>query len=74
MDVKLKLNKNFVACMNKLRNKYGENFERINGFHNENLNFTDFIDNFIDSDNVAMFQLMLMQIVVQKILIHFNQT
>lgn len=53
MDVKLKLNKNFVACMNKLRNKYGENFERINGFHNENLNFTDFIDNFIDSETVA---------------------
>lgn len=53
MDVKLKLNKNFVACINKLRNKYGENFERINGFHNENLNFTDFIDNFIDSETVA---------------------
>ncbi len=53
MDIRLKLNKNFVASMNKLRDKYGENFERINGFHNENLNFTDFIDNFVDSKNVA---------------------
>jgi len=53
MDIKLKLNKNFVTCLNKLRIKYGEKFERINGFHNENLNFNDFIDNFIDSKNVA---------------------
>lgn len=53
MDIKLKLNKNFVACLNKMTQKYGEKFERINGFHNENLNFTDFIDNFIDSKNVS---------------------
>ena len=53
MDIKLKLNKNFVACLNKMTQKYGEKFERINGFHNENLNFNDFIDNFIDSKNVA---------------------
>lgn len=53
MDIKLNLNKNFVACMNKLREKYGEEFEKINGFHNSNLNFTDFIDKFVDSNNVA---------------------
>lgn len=53
MNINLKLNKNFVTCLNKLRTKYGEKFERINGFHNENLNFNDFIDNFIDSKSVA---------------------
>lgn len=53
MDIKLKLNKNFVTCWNKLSEKYGEQFERINGFHNDNLNFNSFIDNFIDSKNVA---------------------
>lgn len=53
MDIKLNLNKNFVACMNRLREKYGEEFEKINGFHNSNLNFTDFIDKFVDSNNVA---------------------
>ncbi len=53
MDIKLKLNKNFVACLNKLKEKYGEKFERVNGFHNENLNFNDFIDHFIDSNSVA---------------------
>jgi len=49
----MKLNKNFVACLNKMETKYGEKFERINGFHNDNLNFNDFIDNFIDSKSVA---------------------
>lgn len=53
MDIGLKLNKNFVTCLNKLRVKYGENFEKINGFHQMNLNFTEFIDNFIDSKSVA---------------------
>lgn len=53
MDIKLKLNKNFVTTWNKLKDKYGEKFERINGLHNDNLSFTDFIDHFIDSDNVA---------------------
>jgi ribonucleoside-triphosphate reductase (formate) len=53
MDIKLKLYPPFVACWNKLREKYGEEFEKLNGFHQSNLNFTDFIDNFIDSDNVA---------------------
>jgi len=52
MDIKgLKLNKNFVACYNKLSEKYGEEFEKINGFHSSNLNFTDFIDNFVDTNN-----------------------
>ncbi len=53
MDISLKLYKPFVACWNKMREKYGEEFEHLNGLHNSNLNFTDFIDNFIDSDNVA---------------------
>ena len=56
MNIKLKLNKNFMASVNRLREKYGEKFEYINGFHNENLNFTSFIDNFIDSKTVAMLQ------------------
>ena len=53
MNINFKLNKNFVASCNKMKEKYGERFERMNGFHNENLNFTDFIDNFVDSNNVA---------------------
>src|SRR5574344_637831 len=53
MDIKLKLYSPFVTALNRMRNKYGENFERINGFHNSNLNFSDFIDNFLDSSTVA---------------------
>jgi ribonucleoside-triphosphate reductase (formate) len=53
LDIKLKLNKNFIHSLNKLKEKYGEKFERLNGFHNENLNFNDFIDNFIDSKNIS---------------------
>lgn len=53
MDIKLKLDKNFITCVNALREKYGERFEMMNGFHNQNLNFTDFIDNFVDSNTVA---------------------
>lgn len=53
MNIQLNLDKEFSSCINELKDKYGENLERINGFHNENLNFTDFINNFIDSDSVA---------------------
>jgi ribonucleoside-triphosphate reductase len=53
MDIKLKLYSPFVTALNRLRSKYGEIFERMNGFHNSNLNFSDFIDNFIDSATVA---------------------
>jgi ribonucleoside-triphosphate reductase len=54
MDIKsLKLYKPFVTALNRMKEKYGEDFERMNGFHTENLNFTDFIDNFIDADTVA---------------------
>ena len=53
MDIKTKLNHNFVAKVNELRKKYGEEFEKINGFHNSNLNFSDFIDKFIDTSTLA---------------------
>lgn len=53
MDIKLKLYPPFVTAMNRLRKTYGETFEKMNGFHNSNLNFSDFIDNFVDSSTVA---------------------
>ena len=53
MNISLELHKKFIETMNKLREKYGEELTKLNGFHNSNLNFTDFIDKFIDSDNVA---------------------
>lgn len=52
-NIELKLDKDFITALGKLKVKYGEPFERLNGFHNNNLDFTDFIDNFVDSATVA---------------------
>lgn len=54
MDFSLKLNKSFVAALNRLEKKYGEKFMKLNGIHESDLNFTEFIDNFIDKgENLA---------------------
>lgn len=53
MEINLNLDKDFTNCINELREKYGEKFEMMNGFHNQNLNFTDFINNFVDTTTVA---------------------
>ena len=36
-----------------MKTKYGEDFEYINGVHASQLDFSEFIDNFIDKDTVA---------------------
>lgn len=53
MKANIKLNKNFQTCLNKLRENYGEEFEKINGFSDNNFDLSSFIDNFIDSQNTA---------------------
>ena len=53
MDINIKLSKNFTTQLNKLREKYGEDFEKLQGLSDTQLSFTDFIDNFIDKDTVA---------------------
>lgn len=50
MDFNIKLNKSFVAALNRLEKKYGQTFLKINGFDNSNLNFSDFIDGFVDKE------------------------
>lgn len=52
MDVEFKFNKDFERALNALREKYGEDFEILNGIHNSQMNFSDFIDAFVDK-NVA---------------------
>lgn len=47
MNIELKLNKDFERCLESLVVKYGEDFELLNGFHNSQLNFSDFIDSFV---------------------------
>lgn len=52
MNIPIKMNKDFEKTMYSLGEKYGEDFEKLNGFHETQLNFSDFIDGFIDK-NVA---------------------
>lgn len=53
MNINIRLNKNFTTQLNKLREEFGEDFERLNGLADAQLSYTDFIDNFIDQDTVA---------------------
>ena len=52
MDIELKFNKDFERALDNLREKYGEDFEILNGIHSSQMNFSDFIDAFVDK-NVA---------------------
>ena len=53
MNINIKLDKNFTSAFNRLSNKYGEDMARLNGFSEEQLSYTDFIDNFVDKQTVA---------------------
>lgn len=53
MDIQLKLSKDFERTLETLKKKYGEDFEYINGIHSSQLDFSEFIENFIDKDAIA---------------------
>lgn len=53
MDINIRLTKNFTTAFNKMQDAYGEELSKINGFSDAQLSYTDFIDNFTDSDTVA---------------------
>lgn len=53
MNVSIELKRNFINAYNKMQNEYGEEMAALNGFSDGQLSYTDFIDNFIDSDTVA---------------------
>lgn len=53
MDINVRLNRNFTTQYNKMLTDYGDEFAHLNGFGENQLSFTDFIDSFIDSDTVA---------------------
>ena len=53
MNINVRLNKNFTTAFNRLQGQYGEEFSKLNGFSDGQLSYTDFIDNFIDTETVA---------------------
>lgn len=52
-NIGIELDADFVDCLNELIEKYGPELAKLNGFAPEQLNYTDFIDNFIDKKTVA---------------------
>lgn len=50
MDIPLKLKKDFERTLEDLKRKYGEDFEILNGIHESQINFSDFIDAFVDKN------------------------
>ncbi len=53
MNVNIRLSKNFTTQFNRLQERYGEEFLKLQGLDEGKLSLTDFINNFIDADNVA---------------------
>ena len=53
MEINIRLKKNFVTQYNKLQAEFGTDVARLNGFDDDQLSYTDFIDNFIDTKVVA---------------------
>ena len=51
--INIKLDKDFTNHLEYLISKYGVDLAKLNGFADEQLNYTDFIDNFIDKKTVA---------------------
>ena len=53
MNITLKLTKDFERCLEDLKKKYGEEFELINGIHESQLDFSEFLDKFVAQDTMA---------------------
>lgn len=53
MEIQLKLSKDFERKLDALKEKYGEDFEYINGLHPSQLDFSEFIENFVVKDTIA---------------------
>jgi len=53
MLISLKLTKDFENCLEDLKKEFGEDFEYINGLHSSQLDFSEFLNNFVSKDTVA---------------------
>lgn len=53
LHIGIDLDKDFVVTLKKLNCKYGKKMRSLNGLANEQINYTEFIDNFVDTESVA---------------------
>lgn len=53
MQITLKLTKDFENSLEDLKKEFGEDFEYINGVHSSQLDFSEFLNNFVSKDTMA---------------------
>jgi len=53
MLISLNLTKDFENSLEDLKKEFGEDFEYINGVHSSQLDFSDFLNNFVSKDTMA---------------------
>lgn len=53
MDIELKLNTDFERTLDALRTKYSSDFEFINGIHPSQLDYSEFLNNFVKAETMA---------------------
>lgn len=53
MFINVKVNKDFERFWEVLKSEYGEKFEKLNGLHSSQLDFSDFMNSFMDEETVA---------------------
>ena len=53
MDITIKLSTDFERCLSNLQNKYGTDFEYINGLHPSQLDYSEFLNKFVKADTIA---------------------
>lgn len=49
-NIEIRLDKDFITALDGMKTKYGETFEFLNGFHENQLDFSEFIDGFVDKN------------------------
>lgn len=53
MEITLQLSKDFERYLEELKNKYGEDFEYINGVHPTQLDYSQFLNHFVADNGLA---------------------
>ena len=53
LNIEINQDDDFIYSFNHLKEKYGSDFQYLNGFHESQLDFSQFIAGFIDQDTVA---------------------
>lgn len=53
ISIEVRQNDDFINSFNKLKEEYGEDFQILNGLHKSQLDFSTFIDGFVDNNTVA---------------------